>query len=270
MKRLPLLVIGILILVTVVGGCTSRYARVQVSMCDALPSGIKEINIKVSEIALIPAHDEEESGEIILSTEPKEMNLLALASEPMILSDTSIPAGTYDQIRLVITGSTVVFEENGVETEYPLTIPSAEQSGIKLLLKGAEFEAGAVYGVILDFDARKGFINEKTAIGYKMNPTINAVLNIYSGRIIGKVVDDSDPNAEPVPVAGANVQVSQDGNLVVETATDDTGMFYANALLAGEYDVTITAEGYQTYTTTATVVAKEDTDLSTIALTKAQ
>ena len=76
-----------------------------------------------------------------------------------VFTSTEYPAGKINQIRLILG------PDNSVEIDgetHPLETPSAQQSGLKLLLN-AELTAGITYAILLDFEAAKSIV--KTGSG---------------------------------------------------------------------------------------------------------
>jgi hypothetical protein len=56
---------------------------------------------------------------------------------------------------------------------YPLSTPSAEQSGLKLQVN-ATLEAGVVYTILLDFDANKSIVVTGNNT-YKLKPVVSII-----------------------------------------------------------------------------------------------
>lgn len=116
--------------------------------------------------------------------------------------------GTYDQIRLHIRGDNLieVDDGSGPRTE-PLTVPSGEQTGIKLVRSFTVPEVGAT-SIVVDFDAQKSVLRSPGS-EYKLKPTIKIVevttregterlISAAAGgavRILGEAVLDIPPGA---------------------------------------------------------------------------
>src|SRR5690606_30239211 len=82
-----------------------------------------------------------------------------------------------------ILGSNKSVVLNG--TSYPLSTPSAQQSGLKL--QGhQQLQAGIAYEVLLDFDAHKSIVAEGNG-GYSLKPVIRTIEKAISGAVIGKI-----------------------------------------------------------------------------------
>lgn len=277
MKRLPLLLIGLLVILTAVAGCT-RTAFVQVNLTDSFPPGIAHLYLQVEKIELVPVNSENAEGNHVMLFEgpSKEIDVLATRTDPMaITGNIAVPAGKYSEIRLVIAdqNSRMVIEDEAGNTiqEIPLKIPSGTSSGLKLKLRSVDGSEGVTVegtcGITIDFDAWKSVVNNN---GWKLNPTARAIMTQTSGKITGTVVD----KAAGTVIAGAAVSVKdKDGVEIAATATDANGFFTVNAIpasdKAGTYTVTVTADGYQPWETTGvSVTAGEATNFEKIELSK--
>jgi len=163
---------------------------------------------------------------VMLNTTAKVYNLLELSNGVNALIATGdLDAGTISQIRLILgTNNTVTV--GGVV--YPLSTPSAEQSGLKLQVNKT-FEAGVEYSILLDFDASQSIVL-KGNNEYQLKPVIRTIDTAISGSIKGSVT----------PLTG-NVLVTATSNGVTYTSvTAANGSFLIAGLPLGAYDVTIT------------------------------
>lgn len=277
MKRLPLLLIGLLVILTAVAGCT-RTAFVQVHLTDSFPPGIAHLYLQVEKIELVPVNSENTEGNHVMLFEgpTQEIDVLATRTDPMaITGNIAVPAGTYSEIRLVIVdqNSRMVIEDEAgnVKEEIPIKIPSGTSSGLKLKLRDTDGGEGVTVegpcSITIDFDAWKSVVNNN---GWKLNPTARAVMTQTTGKITGTVLDQEAGTA----IAGAAVSVKdKDGVEIATTATDENGFFTVNAIpateYAGTYTVTVTFDGYQTWETTGvTVEAGKATNFEKIELLK--
>jgi len=81
------------------------------------------------------------------------------------------------------------------------------------------------------------------AVATLSGPTIAEAQALY-GSLVGSVVDPGN-----AAVVGATVQATQTGtNQSRSIATNDAGGYSFPALTVGAYDVTISKEGFQTFT----------------------
>ena len=198
----------------------NQNATLIVSLTDA-PADYDAVNITFSEIS---AHIDNDW--ITISGETQTINLLDWANGNTIeLGRAELGPGKYTQIRLMVTEATV--EVDG--TTYDVTIPSAEQTGLKLNIN-ADLEAGSTYEIIIDFDAEKSIIETGNG-AYKLKPVIRATTRAATGSISGTI-----SNYENGPVATA----LQNGNEIGSTPIDETnGAFRISFLEPGDYDVLI-------------------------------
>ena len=135
------------------------------------------VYITVSRIQVHLAEDGEEGEgewiELELNNGEKIFDLINLKNEGLsvLLSEVELAPGKYTQIRLFVKDASVDIEEgdNGV----PVEIPSADQTGIKLI-HPFEIIDGEETVLTIDFDAEKSII--KTGDGsYKLMPVIKVV-----------------------------------------------------------------------------------------------
>ena len=224
------------------GGDGGGFGTLGVSLTDAPACGFDAVNVTVSKAR---AHQsdgasENSSGwsEIVLNP-PRKINLLDLTNGVAeSLGQTTLPAGHYTQVRLVLvanngsspTNNSVVLSGTA-GGEIALATPSAVQSGIKLI---NEFDVapGQRVDLMLDFDACKSVVRRGNG-SYLLKPVIKVIPTILNG--INGFVDAS--------LLGSNVMVSAqvDGTVVRSTVPNtSTGEFLIARLAPGNYDLVIT------------------------------
>lgn len=97
-----------------------------------------------------------------------------------LLCEADIPAGHMSQIRVVLgSQNSVVIKD----ASYPLSTPSAMQSGLKLKVS-QQLNADSSYTVWLDFDAQKSIV-ENGKNDYSLKPVIRTYNQLTDGRIKG-------------------------------------------------------------------------------------
>lgn len=101
--------------------------------------------------------------------DPQTFDLLTLVDDAsLVLGDAVLPAGEYQEIRLVLAEEHTI-NVDGVDL--PLKTSSAEESGVKL--KGPfTITGGVVTSIALDFDAGKSIRYNKGS-GWRLAPVIN-------------------------------------------------------------------------------------------------
>lgn len=105
---------------------------------------------------------------IYLLTEDVTVDILQYTAEnPLTLSDTIVPAGNYSQLRFVLAADNVIVIDG---VDYPIRIPSGEQSGLKI--NGPfDLAEGQVLTIDLDLLPAESVLYIP-AQGYKLKPVI--------------------------------------------------------------------------------------------------
>jgi hypothetical protein len=173
-----------------------------------------------------------------------------------LLAEAEIPAGTVEQMRLVLgTNNSIVVD--GIS--YPLTTPSAQESGLKLNFN-TTFVANGSYNLWIDFDASKSILQTGNG-SYKLKPVIRAYSALTDGRIKGYVL----------PLAAFTTVYAING-IDSFTAIPDalTGYYRISGLPAASYNVVFDAALATPYQDTTVmnvnVMYGVETNLGTITL----
>jgi hypothetical protein len=214
-----------------------------VSMTDAPACGYDAVNVTVNKVRVntsASAGDSDAGWTDITLNPAKKINLLNLTNGLLeSLGQTSLPAGHYTQMRLVLDANTGTGMANSVVptggAETSLSTPSAVQSGIKLV-NGFDVAAGQTTSVVLDFDACKSVVTQGKG-RYSLKPVVKVVPSTATGTGITGVV------AASLLAAHVSVSAQQNGVIVGATVPDpSTGAFTLTHLAAGNYDVVVTAD----------------------------
>ena len=228
-------------------GSSSGSGTLGVSLTDAPACGFDAVNVTVSKVRVhqSASANENDAGWSEITLNPaRKINLLNLINGALeSLGQTSLPAGHYTQLRLVLvpnTGSTVAnsIVVSGTTPEIAIDTPSAVQSGIKLI---NEFDVatGQRVDLVLDFNACKSIVTRGNGT-YALKPVIKVIPTLLNG--IDGFIDTA--------LLGSHVMVSAQQNGVVIRSTSPnttTGEFFLARLPApGNYDVVISADGHAT------------------------
>jgi hypothetical protein len=214
-----------------------------VSLTDAPACGFDAVNVTVNKVRVntsSTASDTDAGWTDITLSPAKKINLLNLTNGVLeSLGQTSLPAGHYNQMRLVLDPNTGTGLANSVTptggSETTLSTPSAVQSGIKLV-NGFDVAAGQTTSVVLDFDACKSIVTQGKG-RYSLKPVVKVVPTTATGTGITGYV------ATSLLAAHVSVSAQQNGAIVGATVPDPTsGAFTLTHLAAGNYDVVITAD----------------------------
>jgi hypothetical protein len=196
-----------------------------VSITDA-PGPYQQVNVDVIGVEITG----EEGQSVTLNVVPGIYDLLKLSNgvEKIIATDT-LEISKVQQIRLVLgTRNTVVLDD----TTYPLSTPSAEQSGLKLQVNQT-LQEGIMYHVLLDFDANKSIIKLGNG-GYKLKPVIRTVEIAVSGAIKGTIT--------PIGTLAVATATNLNSLETYSTNVNIEGKYLIMGLPAGKYSLTITPD----------------------------
>ena len=192
---------SIIALTLVMAGCGSSSqdsgdtGSMSLSITDAPIDDASSVVVQFSEVQVRGA----ESSQNLNFTfdPPKSIDLLTLqgtATEALFI-DEAVPAGVYDEIRLIINA-----EEGTVDTyivlveggeQHDMTVPSGSQSGLKV--KGPlTVPANATASFTIDFDVRKSIVksgneNSKKGVKYHLKPVLRIVDNSEVGNVSGTI-----------------------------------------------------------------------------------
>lgn len=214
----------------------------QASITDAPACGFDQVNVTVSKVRVHQSAGagETEGGWTDITVSPaKKINLLNLTNGVLeSLGQTALPAGRYQQVRLVLDPNTGTALANsvvpsGTTAEVTLDTPSAVSSGIKL---NADFEvlAGQTASLVMDFDACKSVLTKGNG-KYALKPVIKVIPSLLNG--IAGFIDPS------VLSSRVMVTAQQNGVIVSSTVPAANGSFLLSRLAPGTYDVVVTGEG---------------------------
>jgi len=248
-KSKPLAWLMASLLVALAAGCggngsISAPGSISVSLTDAPACGFDKVYVTVNKVRIHQSSTAPDNGsgwtDITLNP-ARKIDLLSLNNGELDnLGEAPLAAGHYTQLRLVLDPNTSgglansVIPTGGVETS--LDTPSAVKSGIKLI---NEFDvaSGQRVDLMLDFNACKSIVKRGNGT-YALKPVIKVIPFELNG--IRGFVDPA--------LLGSNVMVTaqQNGNVIQSTAPKITGEFFLTRLVPGNYDVTLTADGYAT------------------------
>jgi Domain of unknown function (DUF4382) len=134
---------------------------------------VSSLSVTVTSVEFLPADSGSADAWVSLTLDtPATLDLLSLPTadaSPIVFASGSVEVGSYRKVRLFVSDAQITFANDvtvgqatfAAGTEYPVTIPSADQSGIKT---DATFnivadESGAVSDVLLLFDPSATFVN---------------------------------------------------------------------------------------------------------------
>jgi hypothetical protein len=261
----------------------------QLALTDAVDHNFSEVVISIKEVRAVPA-GQEGAGEgglplIVAFDEPKVINVLELAFQQELLGEAVVPAGNYNQLRLVLAANTdpaspanyIVLADNPT-LKIPLHTPSGQQSGLKVV--GKFFvEAGELTTVVLDFDPARAIVEAGESGLWIFKPTGIRVVQTENflptyGTLIGRVeqtVAGEGDTTTQVPVTGAIVAAVPEGGqtAIAAGAVNAEDASFRLFLPPGSYELRVTADGFAPFSSLPelfTVSEGADTDAGAILL----
>jgi hypothetical protein len=229
-------------------GCSdpsgSETAQVSLALTDN-PGDVDSVWVEIGEIYLQGGGAQ---GRVTLLSEADAeglgmIELTQLAGTTLdLVSDVTIDAGNYGQLRFVVESAVLETEDGDVFTfnaTHPhglpatgsLTCPSCSTTGIKVLLPGdvANLDGGS-HLIVLDFDVSQSFGHPTgQTTGWVMHPVIRGAELAFSGGVHGTVDVARDVNNNPLvtipncPAGTARDITSFIPEAVAQTLTDDLG-----------------------------------------------
>jgi len=281
-RRAAIATMGIVVL-GALAACSDSTAsgssKVSVLLTDA-PGDVKAAVVTISEIDL-----QGSGGTHVLMNTPVTTDLLTLAqSTAQLVNGAVVPAGTYAQLRFVISGGYIEIDNGdgtssiyasspsysglpaGAQVTGNLQMPSIAQSGIKVNLPaGSGTLASSEKVYLVDFNVAQSFGHVAGASGqWVMHPVIAASdFETTGGLTVQLQVDPSvtmpTVNNSPLTLADFTaVLTASDASTQSVALTDaGSGAFHAEFLFLapGSYSVTFTAPSGVTFTTSPVVPA---------------
>ena len=169
------------------------------------------------------------------------------------LADAEIPAGTYDLIRVHVTGVNVVMSAEAGGEKYDLKVPSGAQSGIKIFLDPPlQVAGGLTEDLILDFDVSRSFVpkggsadNPEGITGFNFTPVIRGSNVSTAGSITGTVKGEV-AEGDPIPLDGATLSLYTPENEEITTSfSGEEGGYRFPSLEPGIYRLDVSFDGYE-------------------------
>ncbi|WP_249931276.1 DUF4382 domain-containing protein [Ramlibacter sp. 2FC] len=248
------------------GGGSGGTGTLRVALTDAPSCGYDHVYVTVERVRVhqsSSAGDAEAGWSEIVLSPARRIDLLDLTNGVLEeLGNTDLPAGDYQQIRLVLsenTGSAPL--ANAVQptggSTVALDTPSGTQSGLKLQ---AHFNvpAGQTADVALDFDACKSVVATGSPGKYNLKPVISVIpiLTAIEGYVATNIAN-----------SGTLVTAQlTDGTRVRGTTPGTTdGKFRLVVLPNSNYSVVVAAAARETAAVTGVPVTTGTTALNPVA-----
>lgn len=206
-------------------------STISVKLMDA-PGDYEHVYVDVVDVMvkINDTSDDDSGWQSLDAINPGIYDLLELTGGVNVLlaDDYEVPSGTLNQIRLILG------EENTIVIDgetFPLTTPSAQQSGLKIQVNEALLP-NIAYTFLLDFDVDESIVNAGNSDNIILKPVIRATVEATTGTISGNVL----PLNTQIEVSASNATDT------ISAYTDVDGNFLLVGLNPGIYTVTITPD----------------------------
>ena len=188
-------VIAVPMLVACGGSNGSSSSTLNLNVADSAIDGATHVVVELTGVELQPKGAAKSISFNFNS--PKQIDLLTLqnGNAAALLSGVSVPAGDYDWIRLLLNvGSNGAVSGSYIDingAQYPLIVPSGEQTGLKLV-EGFTMTANQVANFTIDFVLQQAITappGQKVGgtQAYLLRPALRLIDNVQAGTISGTV-----------------------------------------------------------------------------------
>lgn len=215
-------------LVACEGGAGPQMSHVFVRLTDA-PAGITSASAWISTVYLVGGDG---TSRDTISTGPStQYDLLSLqGGVTALLGDKTIPAGDYEQLRLVVDSAFVLLD--GETTPRVLKVPSGMQTGIKVEWNGPVHIQPGQTVLTVDFDVSQSFVitgpTPPRQVLFK--PVLHGVVQDVAGSIAG--------TATPTPATAVLFAINANNDRVASATADGaTGAYTLMFLPPATYTV---------------------------------
>jgi len=245
------------------GDAPAANGTLRLAMTDAPSCGFDAVNVTVEKVRVHQsgsAGDSDAGWSEIALNPARRIDLLTLTNGLLDeLGQTSLPAGKYTQLRLVLAenGGSIPLANSVVPTggaETALKTPSGQQSGVKANVN-IDVAANALADFVIDFDACKSVVTAGGSGQYLLKPVVTVIPRLVSG--VAGFVDPSIVNAS------TTVSLQQGGTIIKSTMPTGSGSFLLPAA-PGTYSLVLATPGrVTTIVNSVPVVTATVTNLNT-------
>jgi len=278
------------------GGGTASTGTLKLAITDKMSDNFQNVVISIREIRVVPAGRENAPDTdpglplVVRFATPKVIDVMQLQFVQQALGDVVLPSGTYSQIRLILEPNpngqgqqpvNYLVLKSDLVTKIPLTTPSAQQSGLKVL-GPIEIKPDIINAVMIDFDPNTAIVARGNG-DYNLKPTgirlvrMSEMLTQY-GSISGVVSSTfKDWSSATVSVKRRGAVNDIDpiaagrifSNFTSNAWQSPFAAFVPPSSPTVSYKTFVTANGFRLYSSSAvSVLQGQTTDLGTIPLVR--
>jgi hypothetical protein len=278
---------------------TASTGTLKLSITDKMSDDFQSVVISIREIRVVPAGKENAADNdpglpvVARFATPRVIDVMQLQFVQQALGEIVLPTGSYSQIRLILEpdpngqgqppANYLVLKSDTkiIKTKIPLTTPSAQQSGLKVL-GPIVIKPGIINAVMIDFDPNTAIVARGNG-DYNLKPTgirlvqMSEMLTQYgsiSGVVLATFKDWSSATVsvkrrgainDNDPIAAGRIFA----NYTSRAWQAPFAAFVPPSSAAFSYKTFITANGFRLYSSSAVpVIQGQTTDLGTIPLVR--
>jgi len=250
----------------------------KVGITDKQSDLFQEVVVAIKEIRLVPAgmegaRDDDPGLPLLVSyATPHTVDVLKLRFQQELLGTVVIPAGTYNQVRLILEANpngqgatplnylTLKSDTTVPRVKIPLTTPSGQQSGLKVVGR-FEVKPGIINAILIDFDPNTAIVVRGNG-DYNLKPTgirivqttdYLASFNALTGTVASTFKDWSSATLSVVP-QGSSSPIAA-GRLFSNYTNSRWEAPFSAFVPNGTYRVHVQASRFNTYSSPLTTVA---------------
>lgn len=241
-------------------------------------------DVQAAVVTISEVYLQGQNGKVTLRSDPVTTDLVTLAQSTATLVDAAtVPAGTYSELRFVISGGYIQVDDgNGGSEIYAsspdyeglpdgavvtgsLQMPSLGQSGLKVDFADAtDLAIDADQDLLVDFDVTQSFGHQAGNSGmWVMHPVVKGATLAEAGTVTATLELGTGvtlPTLNGAAVTLGNFEAELNGETVPFTDPDGDGVFTATFkfLLPGTYSLDVTAPLGLTFVTNPAVPVDVD------------
>lgn len=246
----------------------------KVGITDKASDAYQSVVIAIREIRLVPAGmegapDNDPGLPLLVSyATPHVVDVMQLRFIQEILGEVVIPAGTYNQVRLILAPNTgpannasnYLTLKTDPTVKIPIKTPSGQQSGLKVVGR-FEVKAGVINAILIDFDPNTAIVDRGNG-DYNLKPTgirivqtsdYLASFNALTGTVAATFKDWSSATLSVVPQGGSTPIAA--GRLFSNYTNSRWEAPFSAFVPDGTYRVHVKASRFNAYSSPPTTVA---------------
>lgn len=269
------------------GSGGTSTGTLQVGLTDKQSDAFQNVVVAIKEIRVVPAGMENaadnDPGLPVVATyaTPRTVDILTLHFQQDILGTITLPAGRYNQVRLILAPNpsgqgaepvNYLTLKTAPATKIPLTTPSGQQSGLKILGR-FEVKPGVINAILIDFDPNTSIVDMGNG-DYNLKPTGIRIVQLTSpltsfGSLTGTVVstfkDFSSASVSVVPQGSSSAVAS--GTVFSNFSSNRWEGPFSSFVPGGAYRIHVQAKGFELYSTSVqSVTAGSNTPVGDLNL----